>query len=129
MNSLTVNDLENFAFSNQGTKKNNNYQMENLTPAEANLITANLAFTEFFLDSDLEGYQFSFTVSNPATAAKSIWIFKGKNTNFTGGLTLTDGAMGANTGGLDSDHLVNGVSGTPGTTIAEVLWYLTTKKC
>ncbi|MER0442780.1 hypothetical protein [Emticicia sp. W12TSBA100-4] len=141
MNALTVTDLENFANGKPVSVqnfKNSNTNMEQLTPAEQNLIKANLQFTNFFLDSDLEGEQFTFTLSNASTASQTIVLFKGADstisTTFIGSLgtvvPILDGQLKPTpSGSVDSGDLslVTASSGTPNLTIANMMAYLASK--
>lgn len=143
MSALSVTDLENFAngrpISIQNLK-NTNTNMEQLTPAEQNLIKANLQFTNFFLDADLEGEQFTFTVSNSSTAAQTIVLYKGADSTIGGifigsGASINivpvlDGQFAATPSGTvptDSISLVTATSGTPNVLIEDLMAYLSTK--
>lgn len=144
MTELTVTDLENFAMGKPVSVqnfKNSNTNMEQLTPAEQNLIKANLQFTNFFLDTDLEGEQFTFTIANASTAAQTVVIYKGQqstiNNVFIGSpsgsssiLFIKDGQFAATPEGtVPTTHLslVSATSGTPNVTISDMMAYLASK--
>lgn len=143
MNALSVTDLENFADGKPISVQlfqNSNTNMEQLTPAEQNLIKANLQFTNFFLDSDLEGEQFTFTISNASTAAQTVVLYKGADSTLggifigsgssTGAIYLVDGQLAETPSGSVSPtslSLVSATSGTPNVTISDMMAYLSTK--
>ena len=130
MNPLTITDLENFAFGKQRIQNFNNqiFQMEtNLTEAQQNLIKANLAFTNFFLDEDLEGEQFTFTIQNVNAASRTAYLLQQGDAIIDPTLSVTgrtkDGAFNdtANAAGLSA------TSGTPNVSIESVAKYLQNK--
>jgi hypothetical protein len=129
MQPLTITDLENFALGKQGVQNSNNqYQMEtNLTPAEQNLIKANLAFTNFFLDDDLEGTQFTFTVQNVNAASRSIYLLRQQDTIIDPTLSLTGTLKEGAFNDTNNAAGASASSGTSGVTIDSVVAYLQNK--